>query len=78
MEKRYTGRVEIDIRSIDEASIHRPLIDACARSETGSGWQVPLKDMSPNDLRYLANLMESKGIKSGQTLGEKHQEMFGE
>lgn len=43
---------------------------AHARSEMGQGWQIPLRDMSPNDLRWLADYMEEQGVGSDQFGGD--------
>lgn len=35
---------------------------AVARNEMGQGWQIPLRDMKPSDLRRLADMMVELGI----------------
>lgn len=58
------NRIEIEITERREK-----VIRAHARNPYGSGWQIPLRDMTPNDLRKLADFMEVHGVGSDE-LGE--------
>ena len=58
--------VEVTYTEKDDGKISR--ICAISRSSQGQGWEIPLRDMSPNDLRRLATVIESLGIKPNETL----------
>lgn len=51
-------------------SLHDGKVRAIAYTEFGQGWQIPLRDMTPNDLRKLADIMEEHGVGSDQFGGE--------
>lgn len=54
---------------LDNPRDHEFIIDATARNG-GHGWQVPLRNMSPNDLRALADIMEAEGVSPDHTLAD--------
>ena len=62
------NRVEVEF----PRSLHDGKIRATAYTEYGQGWGIPLKDMSPNDLRKLADIMEEHGVGSDEFGGTKN------
>lgn len=64
------NRVEV---TIEEGE---PNIEAIARSVGGAGWGVPLNDMTPNDLRELANIMESLGCESDGYMSDERRRRY--
>lgn len=60
------NQVSVEFNRKDE------IVGALAYNEGGNGWMIPLRDMSPNDLRQLATMLEENGIKSDQHLPERY------
>lgn len=46
-------------------------MNAHSRNTQGQGWQIPIRDMTPNDLRKLADYMELHGVGSDEFGGER-------
>lgn len=63
MRKVGFNRVEIEYR--DQGTFSGTMM-AHARNSQGQGWQIPIRDMTPNDLRKLADLMEEHGVGSDE------------
>lgn len=63
MRKLHFNRVEVEYR--DKGSFAGAMM-AHARNSQGQGWQIPIRDMTPNDLRKLADLMEEHGVGSDE------------
>lgn len=61
------NRVEMEFPN----NIHDGKLLVTAYSEFGQGWQVPLRNMTPNDLRRIADQMEALGVGSDEFGGAK-------
>lgn len=64
------NRVEVKIKDGE------PNIEAVARSVGGAGWGVPLNDMTPNDLREIAAIMESLGCESDGYMSDERKRRY--
>lgn len=61
----------IEIRTGNDARFYKYGLEAVIRSKNGQGWSLPLIDIEPDDLRNLADLMESERKEYEKTLIDK-------
>ncbi|AHY26674.1 hypothetical protein vB_AbaM_Acibel004_59 [Acinetobacter phage vB_AbaM_Acibel004] len=67
MSKKKFNRVELEFPN----NLHDGKLLATAYSEFGQGWQIPLRNMTPNDLRRIADEMELLGIEPDEFGGAR-------
>lgn len=70
-EQIVVGRTEMEFN--EKPRRRSGLIKAVTRSKNGQGWGLPIEDITPNQLRQIADMMEKFGVGSDEYLSDSNE-----